>query len=575
MEENDLKYSAAGRIKLKGWLQLIVITVVIIVIGVISNFFHLRLDLTEDQRYTLSAPAHDILSGLKNDVFVQVYLDGEMEIAFKRLRRSVREMLDEFRIASGNKVDYEFINPSEGKDIKTRNNQYQALVNKGLNPINIQAKDKEGGTSQKIIFPGMIVNYNGIEIPVNFLSNNTSLSPEQNLLHSVEGLEYEMIQTISTLCSDTIYKVAFIEGHGEIPEIEVADLTFSLAKFFTVDRGIIGGKQGILNNYSAIVIAGPENAFDEKDKLVIDQYIMNGGKVLWLFDEVKVNEDSLTFGETVGLYRPLNIEDQLFKYGVRINPAIIQDLSCAGIPVTVETGQSQSQIVLMPWIYYPLLNPSSTNSITRNLNKVLGKFVNFIDTVGQNPDIKKTVLLYSSGLSRTVKPPMLISLKEIDSPPEKNLFNRSFLPVAVLLEGKFGTAFRNMMINNLVDDKNFSLRDESKPTRMIIISDADIIRNGVRRSGTELIPLPLGEDRNTQGSFGNKDFLINCLNYLVDDNGIMELRSRELKLRLLDKDLIRQNRLLIQFINIVVPVILVITGGILYNFFRKRKYANF
>lgn len=575
MEEKELIMSGAGKIRISSWMQFILIATVVIVIYILSTFIHLRLDLTEDHRYTLSVPTHEVLSKLRNDVYIQVYLDGEMEIAFKRLRRSVKEMLDEFRVASGKKIDYEFINPSAGKDVKTRNNEYQALVNKGLNPVNIQAKDNEGGTSQKIIFPGMIVNYNGIEIPVNFLSNNTSLSPEQNLLHSVEGLEYEMIQTISTLSSDTIYKVAFIEGHGEIPEIEVADLTLSLAKFFTVDRGIIGGKQGILNNYAALVIAGPETAFGEKDKLVIDQYIMNGGKVLWLYEEVRVNEDSLNFGETVALYRPLNLEDQLFKYGARINPTVIQDLDCIRLPIKVETGPSQQQIVPLPWIYYPLLYPSSANPITRNLNKVQGRFVNYIDTVGQDPEVKKKILLTTSNLSRTVKPPLLIRLKDVDSPPEKSQFNRPFLQVAVLLEGKFQSAFKNRMINDLVEDKSFRIREESKPTKMIIIADGDIIRNGVSRMGSEVTPLPLGQDRYTKMTFGNKDFLINCLNYLVDDNGIMELRSREMRLRLLNKPVIRQNRFKIQIINTTLPIILVIIAGIIYNFFRRKKYAKY
>ena len=421
----------------------------------------------------------------------------------------------------------------------------------------------------------MIVNYNGIEVPVNFLSNNTSLSPEQNLLHSVEGLEYEMIQTISTLCSDTIYKIAFIEGHGEIPEIEVADLTLSLAKFFTVDRGVIGGKQGILKNYAAIVIAGPETPFDEKDKLVIDQYLMNGGKILWLYEEVKVNEDSLNFGETVALYRPLNIEDQLFKYGARVNPAVIQDLDCMLLPFKVGSGTSQQQIVPVPWIYYPLLNPSAANPITRNLNKVQGRFVNYIDTVGLNPEINKKILLTTSNLTRTVKPPLLISLKEADSPPEKSRFNKSFLPVGVLLEGKFQSAFRNRMINDLVEDKSFRIREESKPTKMIIVADADIIRNGVNRVGTEETPRPLGQDRYTQMTFGNKDFLINCLNFLVDNNGIMELRSRELKLRLLDRQVVQKKRLMIQIINTILPLILVVIAGIIYDFFRRKKYAKY
>jgi gliding-associated putative ABC transporter substrate-binding component GldG len=573
MEEKKIIISESKKIKLVSWLQFIVIGLTVLLVSGLSSFFSVRLDLTEDKRYTLSGPSHEVLSRLKNDVYIQVYLDGEMPIAFKRLRRSVKELLDEFRIASGRKVDYEFINPSEAKDIKTRNNQYQSLDSKGLNRVNIRANDAEGGSSQKIIFPGMIVNYNGIEIPVNFLSNNRALSAEQNLLNSVEGLEYEMIQTISTVSSDTIYKVAFIEGHNEIPEIEVADITLSLAKFFTVDRGVIGGRPGIMDKYAAIVIAGPEKSFNEKDKLVIDQYIMNGGKVLWLYDEVKVNEDSLVYGETVALYRPLNLEDQLFKYGIRINPSIIEDMECILIPMHVGTGESQ-QVVSMPWFYYPLLNPSVNNPITRNLNKVLGKFVNYIDTVGRDPDIKKTVLLTTSGNARIINPPVLISLKEAALTPDESQFNKSHLPVAVLLTGKFHSAFRNMLVNDLVEDKNFRIKTESDETKMIVVADADMIRNDVSRVGGTENFLPLGLDRYTQQTFGNKDFLINCLNYLVDNNGIMTLRSRELKLRLLDKTVIKQKRFMIQIINIAAPVLLVILAGFLYGIIRRKLYTK-
>jgi ABC-2 type transport system permease protein len=573
MEEKELMIYGAGKIKLNSWKQFAFIVLAAISISFLSSLFNLRLDLTEDHRYTLSGPTHAVLSKLRNDVYIQVYLDGEMQIPFKRLKRSVREILDEFRVASGGKVDFEFINPSAGKDAKTRANQYQALIDKGLNRVNIQARDEEGTSSQKIIFPGMIVNYNGIEIPVNFLINNISLSPEQNLLHSVEGLEYEVIQTIATVCSDTIYKVAFIEGHNEIPEIEVADLTLSLAKFFTIDRGVIGGKIGILDKYAAIIVAGPENAFDEKDKLVIDQYIMNGGKVLWLYEEVKVNKDSLISGETVALYRPLNLEDQLFKYGVRINPAIIQDLDCIRIPVV--TGSSQQQIVPVPWIYYPLLNPSSDHPITRNINKVKGQFVNYIDTVGRDPEIKKKILLSTSGYSRIINPPVLISLKEADMIPEQNQFNRSSLPVAVLLYGRFQSAFRNRMINDLVEDRNFRIKPESVDTKMIVVADDDVIRNDVRRVGSSETPLPLGQDKYTFQQYGNKDFLINSLNYLVDNNGLMELRSRELKLRQLDKTKVRQDRFMLQVINIAGPLIIVILAGFVYSILRKRMNTKY
>ena len=562
------------KLEKRSWLQFGLTLLVIVFIVIAGSFIRIRADLTEDKRYTLSEPTRKVLSGIKNDIFVQVYLDGEMPIPFKRLKRSVREMLDEFRIASGRKVDYDFINPSEGNNSEQRNTLYQSLITKGLNPVNIQDKDAEGGSSQKITFPGMIVNYNGIEVPVNFLKNNPSVSPEENLLHSTEGLEYEMIQPIATLSSDTIYRVAFIEGHGEIPEIGVADLTYHMARFFTVDRGIINGTPGILDKYAAVVIAGPEKEFSENDKFVLDQYIMNGGKVLWSFEEVNVNSDSLVYGETAALYRPLNIEDQLFRYGARVNPEVIQDIDCAQIRLILSSGGNRQQPVSVPWLYFPKLTPYAEHPITRSLNKVKGEFANYIDTVGLDKNIKKIVLLSTSAYSRTLSPPFMISLKEAEMTPDEKAFNKSGLPVAVLLEGRFPSAFRNRITDNLVKDSNLKVKNESAETKMIVIADGDIIRNEVSRTGTTETPLPLGQDRYTREMFGNRDFLINCLNYLVDDNGIMELRSRELKLRLLNGSVIKKERFKWQAINLAGPVLIVILAGLIYNWFRRRKYTK-
>jgi gliding-associated putative ABC transporter substrate-binding component GldG len=567
--------SGNKNIKLKGWLQFLTVIAGIILVSAAGSFLRFRYDLTEDKRFTLSASTHRVLNHLKNDIYIQVYLDGEIPIPLKRLKRSVGDMLDEFRIASGRKIDYEFINPSGAKDTRQRETQYQTLVKKGLIPLRLEAGDAEGGSTQKIIFPGMIVNYNGVEVPVNFLENNQSIPYEQNILHSMEGLEYEMIQTISTLSSDTVKKVAFIEGHGEMPEIETADITMNLAKFFTIDRGTIGGKPGILDKYAAVVIAGPEKVFSESDKLVLDQYIMNGGKVLWLIDEVAVNSDSLVFGETVGLYRPLNIEDQLFRYGVRINPAIVQDIDCVPIRLMVMSGGTRQQVVPAPWVYYPKLQPSSNHPITRNLNKVEGQFVNYIDTVGLDRAIHKKILLCTSALSRTISPPAIIRLKEAELPLVEKEFNKPNLPVAVLLEGTFPSAFKNRSVTNLTEDKNLRIKTESKKTRMIVIADGDIIRNEVKKSGLNESPQPLGRDKYTGQVYGNKDFLINCLNWLVDNNGIMELRSRELKLRLLNTHEIKTNRLKWQIINIAGPILIVILSGLLYSYFRKRNYTRY
>ena len=565
----------SNNIRIKSWIRFLLTVTTIIIIASASLLVRFRLDLTEDKRYTLSAQTRKILSGISNDIFIQVYLDGDIPIPMKRLKRSVKEILDEFRVISGRRIDYEFINPASGSSQQQRNAKYQALIDKGINPVNLQAGDEEGGSVRKIIFPGMIVNYNGIEVPVNFLKNNSNVPYEQNILSSIEGLEYEIIQTIATLSSDTIRKVAFIEGHSELPEIEVADITINLAKFFTIDRGTIGGKPGVLDNYSAVIIAGPEKEFSENDKLVLDQYIMNGGKVIWCVEEVKVNSDSLTGGETVALYQPLNIEDQLFRYGVRVNPSIVQDLDCAPIRLSVKNGSGNQQIVPFPWVYFPLLNPASSHPITRSLNKVKGEFINYIDTVGLDPAIRKTILLTTSGFTRTLNPPLLIRLKEAESVPDEKSYNKSGLPVAVLLEGVFPSAFRNRMTEYLLQDKCFKIKTESVLTKMIVIADADIVRNEVRRVGSSETPYPLGQDKVTGQLYGNRDFLINCLNYMVDDKRIMELRSRELKLRLLDRTRVKNERMKWQLINIAGPVLFVIMAGLIYSCLRKKLYTKY
>jgi ABC-2 type transport system permease protein len=574
MEEEKLINRISAGIRFRTWLQFISVVIMVILVSGLASLIHLRIDLTEDNRFTLSPQTRKILTGLRNDVYIQVWLDGDMPVQFKKLKRSVKEMLDEFRVESGRKLDYEFINPAEAKDSKERNKQYESLVAAGLFPVNIQAKDEEGGASQKIIFPGMTVNYNGAEIPVNFLKNNRFISSEQNLLHSMEGLEYEMIQTISTITADTVFKIAFLEGQNEIGETGVADITLSLARFFTIDRGAINGRIGILDKYSAIIIAGPESAFNESDKFVLDQYIMNGGRVLWLYETVKADADSLVNGETVALYRPLGLEDQLFVYGARVNPSLVQDLECVILPVKVVTAGTQQQTVPVPWLYYPLLYPSQSHPVTRNLNRVAGKFVNYIDTVGRDPGIRKTILLTSSSFSKLLNPPVLISLKEAERTPDEREYTKKSLPVGVLLEGKFRSAFKNRPLPSVSGMSQFKMKEESRDTKMIVIADGDIIRNDVNRSGGNLIPLALGLDRYSMQTYGNKDFLVNCLNYLVDDNAIMQLRSRELKMRLLDKAAVRKHLLLIRIVNVVMPVVMVILAGMIYSFLRKRSYTR-
>lgn len=556
----------------RAYIRFVLIVATAIVAGYLVSLLRVRVDLTEDKRYTLSPQTREILSELENEVYVQVYLEGEMPVQFKRMKRSVRDILDEFRVISGRRIGYDFINPSSGSNQQQRNDRQMELIDKGLTPVNVQAGDEEGGTTTRMIFPGMIVNYNGIEVPVNFLKNNPSLPAEQNLLNSIEGLEYEMIQTIATLTADTVYKVAFIEGHGELDELEVADITLSLARFFTIDRGVIGGRPGILADYAAVVIAKPSSPFSEEDKFVLDQYLMTGGRILWLIEKVYSAADSLGTGSTMAVYRPLGLGDQLFRYGARINPVIIQDMECLRIPLTVEGPNNQSQVIPAPWPYYPLLLPSGSHPVTRNLNRVKGEFVNSIDSVGLDFRVSKKVLLTTSQYSKTIAPPAMISLSETTRSPVASEFTQSYIPVAMLLEGVFQSVFRNRMIPGLTDGQ--TLVAESVPTRMIVIADGDIIRNEVTFQGGRQLPLPLGQDRYSKQTFGNRDFIVNCLNWLVDENGLMELRSRELKLRLLDKNLVKKNLTLIRIVNIVLPLLLLAIAGQVYSFIRRRRFGS-
>jgi ABC-2 type transport system permease protein len=536
------------------------------------SLVHLRADLTEDRRFTLAEPTKKILRNLDTEVKVDVYLDGELPVAFRKLRRSVEQYLDEFRITSGRKIRYEFINPSGSTDRVERDRFHSDLMSRGLNPVNVMASDGEGGRTQKRIFPSLTVSSGGTVIPVNFLRNNPSLPAETNLLHSTEGLEYEIIQAIATATADTIHTIAFIEGHGEPDEIYVADLTLELARFYNIDRGVIGGRPGAIDRYAAVIVAAPRSAMDERDKYVIDQYIMNGGRVLWLAEEVTVNADSLTAGSTVALYEPLSFSDMLFRYGARINPVIVQDADCMLIPLKVANPGGETQYVPTPWVYYPLLRPSQVNPITRNLNRVKAEFAGTIDTVGRDPGIRKSILLYTSPEARTVMPPTVISLDEADEMMPDAMFNAGPLPVAVLLEGVFRSVFANRMAGDIMGVTGLKTVTESKPTKMIVIADGDIIKNEVSWAGGSPEPLTLGLDRYTMQTFGNKDFLVNCINYLVNDNGLIEMRSRELKPRLLDQARIKAERTLWQVVNTVIPVILIILAGVVYNAIRRRHY---
>jgi ABC-2 type transport system permease protein len=547
--------------------------VILVLVSFISTRMFFRIDLTSEKRFTLSNETKKILKNIDDVVYVKVYLDGDLPAGFKKLREGIRETLDEFRVYAKNNIQYEFINPAESSDPKVRNKVFSELYKKGLKPTNLESRDDEGGSSEKVIFPGALITFHGNEVPVSLLKNNVGLPAEENLNNSIRNIEYELIKTIYNITNKKVEKIAFIEGHGELDEFEVRDITIELSNYFQVDRGIINGKNGILDDYKAIIIAKPSKSFSEADKLVIDQYIMNGGKVLWFIDGVNVSMDSLANGATFAFINDLNINDQLFNYGVRINSNLVQDIQCNVLPVQAGTNGSQAKWVPAPWLYYPIISPLVQHPVTRDLNLIFSRFPSQVDTVGGSEKVRKTFLLRTSTFSKTVNAPLYIRLEEVKRNPVRAEFNKPNIPIAVLLEGQFKSVFRNRDVNKIIAGFGAYYKPESFPTKMIVVADGNMIANEVKMTPQGPMFTQLGYDKYTRQMFGNKDFIVNAVNYITDETGLISLRSKDFKLRLLDKNRIRSEKLKWQLINTLLPLLIVVGFGLYYQYYRRKKYG--
>ncbi len=570
MVEKKVKKTSIKKQNIIGFLLSVFI---IILLNIIGSFVFTRIDLTSEKRYTLSDATKKLVKNLDDIVYFKIYLDGDFPAGFRRLKNETREMLNQFRAYSDN-IEYEFINPSEGTDKKAIKNLYQQLIEKDLQPTNLQVKNDEGGTSQQIIFPGAIVTYKERELPLQLLNSQIGIAPEAVLNNSIQSLEYNIASVIKKLSVIEKPKIAFIEGQGELDKNETGSIATSLSEYYSVERFKINHKLKSLDKFKVIIIAKPDSVFDEKDKFIIDQYVMKGGKILWLIDPVFASMDSLqTANETMGISRLLNIEDMLFKYGVRLNYNLIQDLNAMPIPVKTGNLGTQAQLDYMPWYFFPLIMPTEKNAIVNNLNAIKFEFASSIDTLN-NKDISTTVLLSTSKYSRTLKTPVLISLELMRKKPETTLFDKSGLPVAVLVEGKFPSLYKNRVPEEIAKDKEIDFRESSVATRMIVISDGDVIKNQLQTYNGVLYPLPLGYDKYTRETLGNKDFILNCVDYLCDETGLIDVRSRELKLRLLDKTKYTSNKLFWQITNTALPVFLILAFGIIQAIIRKRKYSK-
>ncbi len=553
----------------RSFIQLLLYVAIIGLLNFIASFFFSRFDLTSDKRYTLSPATKEMLGKLDDIVYFKIYLDGNLPAGFDRLKTATKEILDEMRVYSNGNIEYQFINPAENPEKKKQDEIARQLVQKGLSPTYIEVK-VEAGTSQQLIFPGMLASYRTREFPIQIFKEQVSVSSDMQLNNSIQSLEYEISSTLRVLTMDSKPKIAFSEGHGELDSIDVADIFQSLGYYYSVSRIKLEGKLKdieTLNKQKALIIAKPDSAFSEQNKFIIDQFIMQGGKVLWLVDGVYASMDSLSkSGTAYALNIPINIDNQLFKYGIRVNANLIMDTRSGFIPVPVN-----NKYKLMPWFYFPLLSQSNNHPIVNNINLVKGEFTSTIDTINI-PGIKKTYLLSTSKYTNLQNSPARIDARFAYMEPNLEMFNKTSQPVAVLLEGQFESLYKNHLLPGLDSIPEIKFKENSIPTKMIVIADGDVIKNAVQRSAGRAYPL--GYDIYSQQTYGNKNFIMNAINYLCDDSGLIEVRSRELKLRMMDRKKVTDEKIKWQAINTVLPIALIILFGVLQAFLRKRKFAH-
>lgn len=563
-----------GNLKIKKTkINVAVFVVSLLAIFFISSNFLFRIDLTADKRFSLSEVSKEIASKNNNIIEIELFLEGELEPGLQKLQQEVFEKIAVLNVYSPKPIRLKITDPYQFGNAKKTEEFQNQLIEKGIQPISFNRKT-DSGISTRYIFPGAVITSGQKEIAVNFLKNNPDFSYEVNFNHSIESVEFELINAFQKLERDKKSTVAFLEGHGEFNQYEVLDFTNALQGDFNVLRTNVETLKTKISETDILIVAGPKEPFSEKDKFLIDQFVMHGGKVLWLIDPVKVSLDSLSNGyQTFAFPIDLNLGDMLFKYGVRLNYELLQDVDCARLLVNTVPAGSKEQWSLFPWYYSPLLIPADNHPLSRNLNRVFTEFVSSVDTISGNSDLTKSVVLSTSPYSRRVKSPSSVSLENIKNPPARELFNQSFIPVGILVEGEFSSVFQNRMIENLGTDIS-DFQAKSKPAKMVVIADAGLIANNVNYSHQPPQIQELGYDRVSKQTFGNKEFLLNTIFYMNDEAGIMQLRDRTVQLRLLDKVRLREEKSFWQLLNVLAPMVVVLLFGICYNIIRRYRYSR-
>lgn len=576
--------SVKADVKKSHILQLVLGLVIIIFLNVIGYFFFARIDLTQEKRYTLSESSKKLMSNLEDIVFIRCYLEGDIPSEYKKLRNETKEMLDQFR-AYNPDIEYEFVDPNNFENAKDKNEFYQRLFEKGFSPL-LTTSTNNNSQVQQYIFPYLEITYKGRTTIVPLISSKNGFSSDGIVNASIENLEYNLYTAIRSVATQQRGKVAFLYGHGEWQVENIWDFISSLNEYYTVDSISINEKLNALtervydsvnpnlvkikNKFDCLVIAKPTSIFSYKDLYLIDQYIMHGGKVLWLVDPLLVSMDSLqTQANTFAISNFTGVDDILFRYGVKLNTNLVTDMQCAKIPIV--TGQYQNntpQMTYYPWNFFPEISPNANHIISDKISPVKMEFASSIDTT--NSPAKKTVLLSSSNRTRVLNSPVNVSLQMLKQKQDASLFNSGAKDVAILLEGEFSSAFKNRLTPEMELNSQMAYKDFSDTTAMIVIADGDVVRNDFMNGQL----LPLGYDKYTRKMYGNKEFLVNCVNYLCGDEDLIPLRSREVIMRNLDLAKVEREKTAWQIVNVALPIVIIVLFGVLLAVLRKRTFTK-
>ncbi|MCQ2345690.1 MAG: gliding motility-associated ABC transporter substrate-binding protein GldG [Paludibacteraceae bacterium] len=533
-------------------------TAILLIAGIVAvniplQWLTIRQDLTSDKRYTLSEATKTQFKDLNGTLKIDLMLDGELNSGFTRLRKATDEIIRELSLYA---------------DIKTQILTQEQAASLGLSPTIIHERTQDGRTAQTTIYPYARLKYNGKSMIVNLLQNNRGLSGEENLNRSIEGLEYTLAEAIHTIKQTEVARVAFLEGHGETEEQNVYDLEQALSRYFQIDRGVLGNQAGILDQYKCVIIADPQQPFSETDKYILDQYVMQGGRILWLLNGVRFSGDMLqTEGVTPIIALDLNLTDMLFRYGVRINPALVQDLQCLPIPVDVSQDPSQPNFQPLPWTYAPLLLTNENSPITRGVMQVMSTMVSCVEWVGGEDGLSKDILLATSTASMLTPTPAEVDLSDLTINRER--FQYAYIPVATSLEGIFPSVFAHRMPPEGIINPGDQLKT-GKKTRQIVVAGGNLAKNDWEQGQ----PLPVGFDRYTETQFGNRDFLVNSVLWLTDDAGLISLRQKTVALRLLNDKIAHDQRKKIQIISLLTPLVLIALPGAVVGLGRRKKYKK-